>query len=132
MTEDQIAAMQAAFDKAGPALLRQNRKSVKGGGGCFYRGAGGLRCGVGWLVDNDETARRMDNELSDSTEISCIPADLMAEAGLDTLPMDFLQALQAVHDGFEPPRWREQLMHLAAGFGLSASALNSVIPEAMP
>jgi hypothetical protein len=140
MTKDQIAAMQAAFDKAGPALLRQNCKSEKNGGGCYYRGAGGRRCAIGWLIDNDEIARRMDNnpahiitEISQIiTEISFVPAVLMAEAGLDALPLGFLQSLQAIHDRYEPSQWRERLIHLAASFHLSASALNSATPEAMP
>lgn len=47
---------QEVFDTAYLGVMRQGRRSIGPKGGCKYRGEGGLKCAVGWLLTDEEAA----------------------------------------------------------------------------
>lgn len=110
---------QTAFTAAAKGMLSQMEKSVseEGSDACMYRGCGGLKCGVGFLLP-DELAVRADKEFDNGVEVvvKTIPevADLFSEVDIN-----LLVSIQGVHDGYDSHiYWEECLKKLAEDFDL--------------
>lgn len=109
---------QTAFTAAAKGMLSQMEKSVteKGSEACMYRGFGGLKCGVGFLLP-DELAVQADSEIN--TDISNI-MDVIPEVSevFSGVDLNLLVCVQEIHD-FEPTdRWEYCLKRLAEDFDL--------------
>lgn len=109
---------QTAFTAAAKGMLSQMEKSVteKGSESCMYRGFGGLKCGVGFLLP-DELAVQADSE--SSTEIATI-MDVLPEVAemFSEVDLNLLVSVQDIHDGQPTDRWEYRLKSLAEDFDL--------------
>jgi hypothetical protein len=115
---------QAIFDKVATHLLKQNAKS-RGPMGCQYRGSGGRMCAIGCLIPDDKyndtyeglvVPKREDIGYDDEGRLfrtlqECIGAETDED-------IDFLRALQVVHDGSEPGSWAIALREFATKYGV--------------
>ncbi len=109
---------QTAFTAAAKGMLSQMKKSVseKGSDACMYRGCGGLKCGVGFLLP-DELAVRADGECN--TDISSIVETLPEISGMfSKVDLSLLISIQEIHDHQSTDRWEECLKSLADDFDL--------------
>ncbi len=120
---------QEIFDKAVLGVLKQGKRSVKDTHQCAYRGDGGLKCAVGFLIDDDDLARRMDDYgddlhflLAGGSLKSELPNFLYEHRGL-------LCALQKAHDRLE--HWdigtkivAAKFCDVAAEYNLSTTAID--------
>lgn len=52
---------QEIFDYVIQRLLEQGKRSMTGEEGCKYRGDGGTRCALGWLIPDDLYVAEMDD-----------------------------------------------------------------------
>jgi hypothetical protein len=52
---------QEIFDYVIQRLLEQGKRSMTGEEGCKYRGDGGTRCALGWLIPDDRYHAEMDD-----------------------------------------------------------------------
>jgi hypothetical protein len=52
---------QEIFDYVVQRLLQQGKRSMTGEEGCKYRGDGGTRCALGWLIPDDLYRPEMDD-----------------------------------------------------------------------
>lgn len=117
--------MQEAFDVAAGGMLKQRRKSqavICGERQCCYRGEGGTRCAIGFLLSD----AAYDVEF-DALGISLANSGgCRIQAALEASGVDFgepsmfsmLAALQEIHDCREVEQWPMRLLELAAEFEL--------------
>lgn len=110
--------LQEAFDTAYLGVLRQGRpsRSSPGSSGpkCLYRGPDGLKCAMGFLID-DETARK--NEGRGAYRIAHV-------LGWSTRLCDLADCLQTAHDkasvgGSFLPLFKDRAVLVAEQFGLT-------------
>jgi hypothetical protein len=94
--------MQAAFDTATAAIIKQGKRSVSYGGTCQYRGPDGMKCAVGHLMTDEQIAR---HHISNSATAFSFKIPLMQELipGLNDqdeieVARSFLAELQDAHD----------------------------------
>lgn len=77
---------------------------------CMYRGPNGLKCGIGWLID-DETAKGIEGK-----GIDRLP-DVIAKIGLSD---GFLLQLQFAHDhARDMPDYRRRMADIASEHNLT-------------
>lgn len=95
--------------------------------GCFYRGADGCMCAIGYLLANDDYDPTMEGKAVAVVGLnvpSIFPTDLNEEGGLN-----LLYALQSVHDeglnwgaeGFQPTT--DTLNELAGHLGVDVDVV---------
>jgi len=94
--------MQAAFDIATAAIIKQGKRSVSLSGTCQYRGPDGMKCAVGHLMTDEQMERY---HISNSAGASSFKSPLMQELipGLNSqdeidVARNFLFELQDAHD----------------------------------
>lgn len=114
---------QQIFDKVATHMLAQGVKSqtIRGDGEvfCRYRGDEDLQCAAGCLIDDKVYLPSMEGMDVD---------DLMHEFG-HRLPdwfrpnQQLISHLQIVHDGWDPPYWKNKLHDVAIEFGLNTMVL---------
>jgi hypothetical protein len=96
---------QELFTKAYVGVMLQGRPSMNGHAGhCAYRGDGGAKCGVGFLID-DKTAASWDSRMSSS--ICGVAHSMRGDDAFEVWVMDnvdLLQDIQEAHDGFGAKR----------------------------
>jgi hypothetical protein len=87
---------QEIFTSAYLGVVNQGKQSLKADGNCAYRGDGGLKCAVGFMID-DETAKSWDNVgcISDVCKIEDVP-DWVSDN------IDLLDEIQSAHDNPRP------------------------------
>lgn len=113
-----MKTLQEAFDTAVTGMLKQGRRSVSAydPSSCRYRGCGGLKCGVGFLIADEyysESIERQavcDNEVLSAVADSGYPADKEA--------LELYEEIQDIHDGDLPADWAVELESLAVRSGL--------------
>lgn len=125
MTEQEI------FNKVYTHLLTQGRKArTPNGHSCAYRGQGvykGTSCAVGCLIPDEMYSARIESAtvfqaLGGSIGSAAIVLRrVLTDLGLDR-HRELLQALQRIHDDYEPGNWAECLSNLA-------KVRNLTIPE---
>lgn len=111
---------QTAFTAAAKGMLSQMKKSVteEGSDSCMYRGYGGLKCGVGFLLP-DELAVRADSEGITDTGVDSVVEGIPEIAELlSKVDIDLLARIQGIHDYQPTDRWEYRLKSLAGDFDL--------------
>jgi hypothetical protein len=116
MEKEMMLTLKEIFDKSVNGVAAQGMLSKDRDGTCFYRSPGGLKCGVGQLIDDDKYNEGFENfgirALGDAksfeTDRTQIKRELITDAltasGIDvedTATRDLLTNLQACHDGAE-------------------------------
>jgi hypothetical protein len=117
------ATLQEIFDQVKDHLLTQNQKAVNPNtADCMYRTSEGLKCAVGCLISDEEYnptfegvasigLLQYDTILSNQYSKSIIQSYIPIE--LDGIKIDFIQSLQAIHDGGDPSEWISRLKSFA-------------------
>lgn len=122
---------QEVFDKAAAHLLTQRKQALLCPGSinasCVYRSPDGLKCALGIFIPDD--AYRSDMENNGALTLFENWPSMMSNAGLSKDPhLDLLDALQSVHDHYDPWEWATQLRHVAKHHGLDASIVDKFPP----
>ena len=110
---------QEAFDKAVRGLASQNwelsmrQGPDRGSSFCAYRGIGGRRCAIGWLIPDNEYHAGMEGEAVVSRALQAVPSLKPSPVeGLDWI--DFILQLQLAHDDARSPHELQELLHALA------------------
>jgi hypothetical protein len=133
---------QQIFDKVATHLMAQGQRSAREySSECLYRGEGGLRCAVGFLIADEHYDERFEGSgvgwglVEDSTDVyggdyTSLTAKLLLgaleAAGVDTrnrATIELLGSLQAVHDNRDPSNWAESLRSVAVKFNLNTDVI---------
>jgi hypothetical protein len=96
-------------------ILQNERSKVAGGDTCMYRGAGGLACAVGVLIDEEHYCAGMEGQTIDHQLVS----RQLLESGLDMRDVNIrnvLRCLQSIHDSVVPSRWPMYLQEYEGRF----------------
>lgn len=114
--------MQQAFDGAWTGIASQGfqrSKSTADPHMCAYRGAGGKKCAIGWLIPDE----------CYDTSLEGLPGGAVVNRGVATPFPDgavgtgmhaFIRRLQMAHDdGTTPARMRENLTYVAKQYDLT-------------
>lgn len=110
---------QEVFDKVAKHLVTQNAASLLGTM-CAYRTTTGLSCAIGCLIPDSKYSRLMDFTGAPILSNGRV-RDVLREEGIDVDTqegLNFLSALQSVHDFHQPKNWRVELRRVAAVFSL--------------
>jgi hypothetical protein len=117
------ATEQEVFDLVATGLLRQNRKSIDGLGGCFYRGIDNCKCAAGMLIPDEHY----------KPEFECWGWENLVRRGVVPPQHSALICrLQGIHDNHYLWSWRRELYLLAAHYGLSTAAIDALPQEPTP
>lgn len=126
---------QLAFDTACAALLKQGRQAMsEDGAGCVYRGPGGVKCAVGWLIPDEKYRPAWDAGFGTTPGSPSRKGGEVRTAlgirGPESADAQFLTALQGVHDNADAPDFvedfRERALRFAETWNLDASVLEQV------
>lgn len=114
-----LMTTQEVFTKVATHLLKQNRRSLlidadEQGTPCAYRGADGLKCAAGVLINDGQYDETLENHTSDSVVVSAA----LERSGVSSEDLKLVRRLQLVHDRYQPEEWSYQLYELAKGWGL--------------
>lgn len=103
--------MQTQFDTVARGLLAQGKKSVEEGGICVYRGAGGTKCAIGFLIPDALYKPELENNTVEELQ----------EAMPEVFPYSiwFYLELRVIHDIYSPEVWEIELRKLARQYGLT-------------
>jgi len=82
---------QEIFDKAWSGLEFQGFRRSATSAGCAYRGDGGLRCALGWLIPDERYHHSLEGRGVGEPEV-------LNATGISHEDADFAIALQGVHD----------------------------------
>jgi len=106
-----MSQLEQIFNRVKTHLLNQEQKAVLSPGlpgeACAYRGVRNRSCAVGCLITDEaydsriESQGVMDKSVRTALDESGIPTD--------DETLDLLNALQFVHDNYEPSEWPHQL-----------------------
>ena len=108
---------QETFNIVAKHLLTQMEQAKDRSGCCSYRGENGLKCAVGCLIPDDKYDPYMEGQSPLTT--TCMSGKkrepgsvgrLLLEQGHD---LSLAEALQTIHDNYDPDEWRERLQELA-------------------
>lgn len=97
------ATAQEVFDQVAAHLLQQNKKSGQADGSCMYR-YGELKCAAGCLIGDDEYREEYEGVQW---------AFLVQDGTVPSAHEDLIDALQGVHDSYDPSAWRKHLRRVA-------------------
>lgn len=122
---------QEAFDRAARHLIAQGRKSSAEGAAvsqCMYRGPGSTKCAIGALLTEDEVGglHSVMGEIYNTRPVTTILRYHFVES-IRSLDVDFLERLQAVHDGNAVPDWPLALRLFAEKWGLKATCVEEAM-----
>lgn len=124
--------LQAIFDRVCEHAMVDHRKSLLPNSAvprCGYRGAAGARCFIGCLIP-DELYEPYVEGLSIATAATETSRHLLRAIGADASQLDQLEALQGVHDNYEPPAWLGRLRQYAGEHGLDTTVLQAAAERA--
>lgn len=115
---------QDLFNKVADHLLSQGQRSISliastGDMGCAYRGEDGLKCAIGALIPDEIYSRHIEGKSVVSLAVKKILP--RCGVGTDLSTLEFLKALQDIHDKEDPFCWRKSLIYLADSFNLDPS-----------
>ena len=109
---------QVVYSTVRKHLLKQKKRSVQPGSvsptgkvRCLYRSPKGLKCAIGALIDDVHFDEKWNGETVYSGAVcGAIERSLGLNLGsLDNKDIEFLGALQAIHDEHTPANWRKCL-----------------------
>ena len=118
---------QQVFDRALFGLRKQGRLSMAPSGGCAYRGSDGNKCGIGFCIDDDALATRMDHaDGGGNTSIgNLLGHEELPELDLilGNVSIDLLDNIQVAHDTDlfcfnELDKWEDSMRLLAEEYAL--------------
>ena len=114
--------MQEVFDTAVIGLLKQGVKSAEPGNpsACRYRGEGGLKCAVGFLIPDE----LYDDSIECCEVSNNAVLELLDKCGVPTTTAGttkLLEQLQEIHDYRPVGKWRGCFNDLAGDFGLDVN-----------
>jgi hypothetical protein len=114
---------QEVFDLVATGLLKQNRKSTDGFGGCFYRGKDDCKCAAGLLIPDKYYHSGLEgSSWLNLTRMGVVPSRHSA----------FICRLQVIHDNMEVEQWRHALIKFAADCGLSDAVCHESTEDSTP
>ena len=96
------ATAQQVFDQCKAHLLAQGKKSsalVDGRKTCYYK-AGDMKCAAGCFISKKQYKPSFENETWNS---------LVDRNAVPEYHSDLIRALQRIHDGEKPSRWKSKL-----------------------
>lgn len=102
------ATAQEVYNQVKTHLLSQKQKSIDGDG-CVYRGPGGLKCGAGILIGDDEYIHDMEENTWDL---------LVAKGVVPDTHQGLIRSLQLVHDMCPVEDWVSKLKSVAVRYNL--------------
>jgi len=109
------------FNEVVQRLAAQGGTSIdEDSGMCAYRGVGGRRCAVGWLID--EGAYSIGIEGAELGLASGCVNRALKSSGLDVSDsclVRMLASLQEIHDNMEVEDWPDAFRGAGMGYGLS-------------
>lgn len=117
-----MLTIQEIFDKAAIHLLQQRTQAIDTGGHCAYRGIGEMKCAVGALINDEDYSPEIEGKSVRAIEVRAA----LEKAGVntnDSLVVNLLSKMQAIHDLSLPHDWFNLLRGLAADFRLSDKEL---------
>ena len=98
MTHKTFSSRQEIFDYVTPLLFAQGERSMlEGGTTCAYRGEGGMRCAVGFIIPDDRYTPALEGTSAMGPEVSAVLSNVVTTD--DDLGL-CLTDLQDVHDGW--------------------------------
>lgn len=124
--------LQAIFDRVCEHAMTDYKKSLLPNSAvprCGYRGADGARCFIGCLIPDDRYEPEFEG-LSLATIATETSERLLKAIGADAKQLDQLEALQGVHDNYEPPAWLGRLRQYAGAYGLDTTVLQAAAKRA--
>lgn len=131
--------MLAVFKKIVGGLLKQGTQSMdKTESTCKYRGAGGMRCALGMVIDDAAYKKSLEGNTimsTDNIRKSKIVKALV-DSGIDvSTPADieFLGEMQEIHDSAFGRPWIENFKSAAVShLGMSKSAAKALVDSLRP
>lgn len=108
------ATKQQIFDQVAAHLLKQMRRSTRSENvsSCMYRGANGLKCAAGILIDDNEYKDKMEGRSwIDLVEFGIVPIR----------NFEFIRELQILHDSKSVYYWPDLLRLLAKKYKLKCN-----------
>lgn len=111
---------QDIFNTVATHLLTQNRRAMGPTSdsamyACVYRGPDGLKCAAGVLIKDEHYKPELENN---NVHSEIVKEALTASLG-EGLEFGFINALQIVHDSYNPCDWPVQLQEFAIANGLT-------------
>lgn len=104
---------QEIFDRIATHLLTQKQKSLMPDGyHCAYRGAGGLRCSVGCLIEDAAYRPELEGSAACCTFVK---QAIQASLGYELTPEEYklIDSMQSIHDNIPHCDWRAELAKYA-------------------
>lgn len=134
-----LITRQEIFDKVAPALLKQNKKSLRLNldgtmNGCMYRGCDNTKCAIGFLIPDDHPACYMEADVFGLLDMHKDLMPVLGFNGTNRYGMDsddpydqdhisFLNDLQKIHDYKPVIEWKARLIDLASAWNLDSSCI---------
>jgi hypothetical protein len=119
-----MISKQETFDTVARGLILQGKSSVVAHGfmtRCLFRGPGGTKCAVGFLIPDHLYDIAMDGHGG-----AGLGTRIAASLGHDE---NFCCELMFIHDKAEPAQWELELYRLAARYKLVATAVAAAVEE---
>lgn len=130
MIKTRELSLAAAFNFMYTSLWWQNQRSLQMGSGsaCAYRGANGVKCGIGFIIDaDDKTIDRFEGNSVGSVSRS-------GYVDFGELPIAFLTNIQSAHDSYREhdeitfrKHLNERFEEIAQNWGIEFVPLDPVL-----
>lgn len=123
--------VQEIFNKVVTHLAQQGVRSIGGekdmgvatSAKCAYRGSNGTSCAIGCLILDQFYYPDMEGEAASSCNVrkALVSSGVLESVNPKERPVliiEFLGALQVIHDGYRPHKWKEAFTVLAKNYKL--------------
>lgn len=104
---EQQADLRAIFERVKAHLLAQGCQSKDADDECSYRGADGLKCAVGVLIEGRYYSTRLEGYGASNPNV--VHSLALSGVGVGPLQLQLLNRLQSMHDRALPETWPSQL-----------------------
>ncbi len=126
ITELPAYTLQEIFDWVTFQMLRQGRKSIDEKNSCVYRNESGLKCAAGHCItDQEYTNLKEEGIFAEWMSAPKFLGDLY-RGDEPEIHIQFIYALQQLHDTTETKNWKSALNSLALKWGLNNKILDIV------
>ncbi len=113
---------QEVFNKVYTHLLTQNKKSRLDDEFCAYKATDGLQCAFGCLIPDEFYSPEMEAHPIFDLFVMSKPLKMMFAHDCE---LSLVEALQVVHDDYDPDQWLEELHVVAATYKLIVPELSN-------
>lgn len=107
---------QEILDKVSKHLIKQNAISQDYYGSCLYRGDNDRKCAVGCLIKDKYYSKSLEDQASSDKDVQ--KALKLSVGSLSKKSLALIEALQNLHDMYDPDTWWSGLANLADEYGL--------------